>query len=226
MAIYLIDYENTKNLLGIHNLSADDCVVIFYSQKANTLTFDIHKEILASPAKIEYKCVDVGGPNALDFQLSTYLGYLIHQNGNEKYNIYIVSKDKGFSYVSSFWKKEKSIDIELVCDLTGKPQSKVVENTVPKIVENTVPKVVENTGTKVVENTVTKVVKNTVPKDDIESVLKQSEAQLNEDEVKEIIVMVNKYKTTQTINGYLNKLFKDSAKAGTVLKVIKPFIKK
>ena len=80
MTIYLIDYENTKNLSGINNLSADDCVVIFYSNKANSLSFDVHKEILSSNAKIEYKFVDVGSQNALDFQLSSYLGYIIKQN--------------------------------------------------------------------------------------------------------------------------------------------------
>ena len=53
MSIYLVDYENVKNLLGIKDLSSDDSVIIFYSKKANTLTFDIHKEILESKAKIE-----------------------------------------------------------------------------------------------------------------------------------------------------------------------------
>ncbi len=41
MAIYLIDYDNTKNLLGISNLTADDRVVIFYSSKANVHTYNI-----------------------------------------------------------------------------------------------------------------------------------------------------------------------------------------
>ena len=108
MAIYLIDYENTKNLLGINTLTADDSIVVFYSQKANTLTFDIHQAILSSQAKIEYKCVEVGGQNALDFQLSSYLGYLIKQNENSESKIYIiVSKDRDFSFLKSFWDKEK-----------------------------------------------------------------------------------------------------------------------
>ncbi len=194
MAIYLIDYENTKNLSGINNLSADDCVVIFYSNKANSLSFDAHKEIMLSNAKVEYKYVDVGSQNALDFQLSSYLGYIIKQNENTECKIYIVSKDKGFSHVSSFWEKEKSIDIQILCDLTGKEQNSPSEN--PK------------------------------PNCDIESTLRQSDVQLSESEIKEIISMVKKYKTTQTINGNLNKLFKDSTKAGTILKLVRPFIKK
>lgn len=64
------------------------------------------------------------------------------------------------------------------------------------------------------------------PNSDIESLLIQSNVQLSESEIREIVAMVKKYKTTQTINGNLNKLFKDSTKAGTILKLIKPFIKK
>lgn len=45
-------------------------------------------------------------------------------------------------------------------------------------------------------------------------------------EIKEICAMAAKYKTPQTINGNLNKLLKDSAKTGEILKLIKPFIKK
>ncbi len=194
MAIYLIDYENTKNLIGINNLAAEDCVTIFYSSKANSLSFDVHKEILSSKAKIEYKFVNVGSQNALDFQLCSYLGYIIKQNENTECKIYIVSKDKGFAFVSSFWKNEKSIDIQILCDLTGKESNIVTEDSKPNC--------------------------------DIESLLKQSTIQLSESEIKEIVTMVKKYKTTQTINGNLNKLFKDSTKAGTILKLIKPFIKK
>lgn len=194
MAIYLIDYENTKNLSGISNLSADDCVVIFYSNKANSLSFDAHKEIMLSNAKVEYKFVDVGSQNALDFQLSSYLGYIIKQNETTECKMCIISKDKGFSHVSSFWKKEKSIDIQILCDLTGEEQSLVPENSKPNC--------------------------------DIESILRQSGIQLSESEITQILAMVKKYKTTQTINGNLNKLFKDSAKAGTILKLVKQFIKK
>ena len=132
MAIYLIDYENSKNLLGIKNLTSDDSIVIFYSQKANKLTFDLHQAILSSQAKIEYKCVEVGGQNALDFQLSSYLGYLIKQNENSESKIYIiVSKDRGFSFLKSFWSKEKSIDIKIVSNLAGNVQDKDLNDENP-----------------------------------------------------------------------------------------------
>lgn len=195
MSIYLIDYENTKNLIGVNNLSAEDKVIIFYSKKANTLSFDSHKDIMNSKAHIEYKFVDVGAQNALDFQLGSYLGYLIRQNENTEVSYNIVSKDKGFAYVASFWENERNVTIRLCADLTGK-----VQNT-------------EKADKPAVN-------------DPIQGLLKQSNLQLSDKDIKAIAEMVFKYKTTTTINSNLNKLLKDSAKAGEVLKIIKPFIKK
>ncbi|MDE7453387.1 MAG: hypothetical protein K2N22_03165, partial [Clostridia bacterium] len=187
-------YENFKNLAGINNLSEDDHVIIFYSQKANSLSFETLKEIQQSKAAIEYKLVDVGSQNALDFQLGSYLGYLIKQHENSDCKFFIVAKDKGYSFISSFWKKEKSIEIKLLNDLTGKAHTAVAKK--PK------------------------------SDTDIKKLLKQSNVGLNDNEINEISAIVSKYKTTQTINGYLNKLLKDSAKTGAILKIIKPHIKK
>ncbi len=106
MAIYMIDYENVKTggLNGISRLTAEDRVIIFYSENANRLTFDLHRRLMECPAKIEYREVTVGGHNALDFQLVTYLGYLIAQNPEGQY--LIISYDRGFEYVVNFWRKD------------------------------------------------------------------------------------------------------------------------
>ncbi len=106
MAVYMIDYENVKTggLNGISQLTSADRVIIFYSENANRLTFDLHQRLMASTAKIEYREVSVGGHNALDFQLVTYLGYLIAQDPNGQY--LIISNDRGFDYVVNFWKKD------------------------------------------------------------------------------------------------------------------------
>lgn len=105
MAIYLVDYENVKSngLKGIDKLNKHDKVYIFYSVNAETLTFDVHIQINESQVEISYFKIDAGAKNALDFQLSTYLGYLIAQSDEEQY--YIVSEDAGFDYVAKFWSK-------------------------------------------------------------------------------------------------------------------------
>jgi hypothetical protein len=56
------------------------------------------------PAQIEYREVLVGGHNALDFQLVTYLGYLIAKDPMGQY--LIISYDRGFEYVVNFWRKD------------------------------------------------------------------------------------------------------------------------
>ena len=106
MAIYMIDYENVKTggLNGISRLTSEDRVIIFYSENANRLTFDLHRRLMECPAQIEYREVTVGGHNALDFQLVTYLGYLIAQNPMGQY--LIISYDRGFEYVVNFWRKD------------------------------------------------------------------------------------------------------------------------
>lgn len=106
MATYMIDYENVKTggLNGISRLTEEDRVIIFYSENANRLTFDLHRRLMECKAAIEYREVTVGGHNALDFQLVTYLGYLIAQNRNGQY--LIISNDRGFEYVVNFWRRD------------------------------------------------------------------------------------------------------------------------
>ena len=209
MTVYLVDYENVKNLSGISTLSEDDHVIIFYSEHATTLTFDAHQEILSTKASVEYKCVDVGAQNALDFQLSSYLGYLIKQNENLDCHFYIVAKDKAYSrYVRLFWEKQKSIKIELVIDLTGNPQTASTEKPKSTAKKTQQPSDLTSTDKNKIKNT-----------------LKNSNLGLADNEIQKIVEMAAKYKTINSINSNLNKLFKDSSKTGEILKLIKPLLK-
>ena len=103
MSVYLIDFENVRSdgLAGIENLKKGDEVFIFYSEHAATLTIAMHKRILGCPAKIYYVEAMTGTKNALDFQLVSYLGYMIREKPEVDY--FIVSKDKGFEVVAQFW---------------------------------------------------------------------------------------------------------------------------
>lgn len=331
MAIYLVDYENTHYLGGISGLSANDTVVVFYTQNSSSLSFDAHKEILQAQAKILYKYVDNGGKNALDFQLSTYLGCLIGEKQADEQQLYIVSKDKGFYYVSKFWEHEKGIRVTVVPSLTEQPKAKQQQSareetqtaTIGQIVTATVVEqgeTAETVGnaaeeTTAVESEIANVeteiattignatdstaateesaatndgtaenaddiaeenqtknieaqttvnatancaenhidVENNVPRQPaqktkqrqrrndkrknnvktteepqptVESALADSGIQLDVGEIREIAQIVNKYKATNTVNNHINKLLKDSAKAGEVLKIVKPFMKK
>ena len=103
MKAYLIDFENVKSkgLTGIELLGEDDKVIIFYSENSDTISFEMHCKVMSSRASIEYLKVRVGGKNALDFQLSTLLGYLLA--GGVYTHIFIISGDKGFDKLHDFW---------------------------------------------------------------------------------------------------------------------------
>ena len=111
MAYYLVDFENVKNVRGVETLSENDTVVFFYSKNSNSLTFSLHREILSSSAKFLYFEVENGTKNALDFQLSSYLGFLLAKYPAEKF--YILSKDKDYSKVITFWTEKESFNFNV-----------------------------------------------------------------------------------------------------------------
>lgn len=103
MRSFLVDFENVKSkgLVGIDQLGSDDHVVIFYSENSDTISFEMHCSVMRASASVEYMKVNVGGKNALDFQLSTLLGYMVAQQNNS--HIFIISNDKGFDKLHDFW---------------------------------------------------------------------------------------------------------------------------
>lgn len=109
MTVYLVDFENVRSagLKGVESLSEDDKVVIFYSKNADAITFDVHMLLSKSKAEIETYMILRGGRNSLDFQLSTYLGYLVMENRYR--NIVIISADKGFLCAINFWDENKEL---------------------------------------------------------------------------------------------------------------------
>lgn len=198
MSTYLIDYENTQNLLGIENLTETDVVIIFYSKNANTLNFPTHIALKQAKATIAYKNVEVGGNNALDFQLSSYLGFLINQNLQNTY--YIISKDKGYKNLVSFWKKEANVEIKVVANLTG--------NLIPEEVSTDKPQTEAQNNSANLEND-----------------LKISSLKLEQTQIKKVCEIVKQYKQVSTINNNLQKHFKDNAKVKEIMKILKPYLK-
>lgn len=121
MNYYLIDYENVKThgLDGVSSLTQDDVVCIFYSEHADTLTFGLHRRLNETKATVIYQRVEVGLKNALDFQLSSYLGYIIHENEakNNDVSYFIITKDQCFSSLTGYWNKRK-INVTLAADIS------------------------------------------------------------------------------------------------------------
>ena len=206
MAFYLIDFENTKNISSLSDLSDQDTIIFFYSQNANSLSFDLHIELNKSTANKKYFLAQCGGKNALDFQLSSYVGYLISAYPNEK--IIIISNDKGFGYLLSFWQEQGFTNIEIRKNISENPidSKDVVENNKNVHSQNPIQTQVET----------------------IQDVLKKNIPSLNIsiNQIVEIEKIVNGFKTKQAINNNLMKLLRDSDKVGKITKVIKPYLNK
>lgn len=109
MAIYLIDYENVyiAGLDGLENLTKDDQVILIYTQNRAGLNFDLHMRLNACKADLRIMEVTALSSkkntvkNALDLQLSMYVGYLVGQHPHVP--IYIISQDTDFYLILNFF---------------------------------------------------------------------------------------------------------------------------
>lgn len=125
MRLFLIDYENVNaaGLHGIGRIDREDRVILFYSHAANTLSFEIMDEMIDAGIMPERICLEHTGKNALDFQLVTFLGYLIAKEKADYY--YIISKDSGFQSAISFCQTYLGVKVQL------KPSIKAAVGSLP-----------------------------------------------------------------------------------------------
>lgn len=106
--VYLIDYENLAQ--NIQYFITDgipvkgDEVIVFFS-KSNE-RFPVSVVVQAQESGISMNFIEAynGHKNALDFQLSSYLGFLISKYPEKIYHV--MSKDKGYDSMIAFWKKQ------------------------------------------------------------------------------------------------------------------------
>lgn len=109
----LIDSENIANVWMhlLNRLTEEDRVIVFFTENSAHLSYQSVFKIVSSKNlnKIEWiECCT--GTNALDFQLSTVLGSIITEDryeGRLNRQYYILSKDKGYNAIETFWRKKK-----------------------------------------------------------------------------------------------------------------------
>lgn len=127
MKYYLLDYENVNasGLDGISDLSEDCKIVLFYTRNSNKIDLGIFNVL--RNMKAEISIIEVHhGKQALDIQLASYLGYLIGTEPEDT-EYYIISKDKGYRNVQSFWPERR---IVLCRNLS--PDSEIIDEPSPK----------------------------------------------------------------------------------------------
>lgn len=127
MNIYFIDYENTKlhGLFGIEKLGRFDKVIIFYSENAQSITIDCMKSINDTKAKVTLEHAEIGRHDFLDFQLSSYLGYMVRKHSFADF--FIVSADKGYECLESFW-KNKGVNVNLIPNIANEEEKPNTES--------------------------------------------------------------------------------------------------
>lgn len=100
---YLIDSENVgASWIDLLLKAEDGEFFIFYTQKSPNIDYDHVINLISSGKKPTFiPCHE--GKNGLDFQLVSYLGYLLHTEDSGE--MIIVSNDTGFDAVTKFWKE-------------------------------------------------------------------------------------------------------------------------
>ncbi len=112
--MFFVDYENVGDsaMCGVKSLVPGERVVVFFSKNAKALTFELWNELTECKGLKDIKQVEHPGKNALDFQLSSYLGYSICKYPHFD-NFVIISKDTGFQTLIDFWEKERPVKVHL-----------------------------------------------------------------------------------------------------------------
>ena len=110
MATMLVDYENvstTDGLKGVEYLNENDTLIIFYSQCCEKIRAEYIDMIEKSRCEFKTYKLARTGKNALDFYIAVECGVLGMQREKQ---ISIISKDKGFSAVSDFFRMQEELD--------------------------------------------------------------------------------------------------------------------
>ena len=126
MKYYLLDYENVNSsgLDGMDELTEDCRIVLFYTRNSNKI--DLVLLNMLHDMKAELDIIEVHhGKQALDIQLASYLGYLTGTEPKET-EYYIISKDKGYRNVQSFWP-----DRHIVLCRNLYPDSEIIDEPAP-----------------------------------------------------------------------------------------------
>lgn len=100
--IYFVDSENVneKWIEALTDIKKSDEIIVFYTEKSTHASYENISKIADGDVNLNWvKCFT--GTNALDFQLSTELGYRIAKG--ERNTFVIISNDKGYDAIVNYW---------------------------------------------------------------------------------------------------------------------------
>ena len=220
MNYYLIDFENAriKDAADLPGLSAGDIVILFYSEGCKNISLDLVESITTKSAQFLCQRIWNGTKSALDFQLFSYMGYLIGQSHDNEY-FHIVSNDKGYDCLSDYWHGRKVTVVRDAYSVDIQQNQKNVSGPV-------VPVAIPATPASVAPSTETAVKKvSKIAAADITTLEEIRKYLSKGDAPTQVLSFFNKYKTKQAIYNAISKQLKDSKKSGEVYKKLKPLFK-
>ena len=100
--IYFVDSENVneKWIEALTDTKRSDEIIVFYTEKSTHASYENISKLADGDVSLNWvKCFT--GTNALDFQLSTELGYRIAKG--ERNTFVIISNDKGYDAIVNYW---------------------------------------------------------------------------------------------------------------------------
>lgn len=211
MNYYFIDYENVHadGFTGVENLGENDVICVMYTEHSKAFSLELVEKIARQRARLESYKAGTGAKNSLDFQLASYLGYVIAKREGEGDCFYVVSRDTGFNHLVDFW-TERNVKIKRIANfLEDEKEPKMVPDIVP---EEPKPKAKTKSKSKVA---------------DVDKATKEELLQyLTEEEYSDkILEIFNSYKTRVAINNGLSKEFRDSQKSSAIYKKLKTLLK-
>jgi len=211
MDYFLWDFENLKaeNLANFPNIKEGDVLYLFYSDACKTISLDFLTSLQKLKVNFFFQKVKNGTKNALDLQLASFIGYLIGQNqGNsivDKY--YIVSNDKDYDCICSFWPSVKRIGLSAESThLNINPQTIAIPIISPIV------------------NTKAEINQTKIPSE--KSEIELAKCLSKDEDPKKVAELLSKVKTKTALNSELNRYFKDGKKTSSILKKLSSFFGK
>ena len=131
--VYMVDTENVSSSwrMMLADMTRNDILYLFYTEHSPGIGYADFKEIIKSETKPELiSCYP--GKNGLDFQLVSYLGYLLKSAGKTEY--IIISNDMGYDCVIHFWKEQGyKVSRMTVYDLIQRKKARITQQKQEKI---------------------------------------------------------------------------------------------
>lgn len=116
---FFVDMENVhrSGLKGISELTSEDVVRVYYSNPLETLTMEMHQQIVSSKAKFEYIKVEIRIKNAADMMILMDLKDLSAKH--KKADYIIISNDTDFDETIAEL-RENSISVSKMTMIDGR----------------------------------------------------------------------------------------------------------